>query len=104
MPPQLRVLGFVHHAHAARPEFTNDLVMQQRLTDERIGRRKLVHSRTFIVGRRRGCVKLGGVLERRSCPRVSATRRTSFREDYRCTVSAPRCFRSSSKNISSLNE
>ena len=53
---ELRILGFVHHTHAARAQFAENLVVQERLADERI----LVHVSRLIVSGREGGVKKTG--------------------------------------------
>ncbi len=53
---ELRILGFIHHTHAARAQLAENLVVQERLADELI----LVHIRRLIVLGARGAVKEAG--------------------------------------------
>ena len=50
---ELRILGFVHHTHATRAQFVENLVMQEGLADEGI----LVHISRLIVCGGGGAVK-----------------------------------------------
>src|ERR1700758_3313475 len=50
---ELGVLGLVHHTHTTRAQFTQNLVMQERLADEGI----LVHIGRLMVSGEGGAVK-----------------------------------------------
>jgi hypothetical protein len=59
---ELRILGFVHHTHAARAQLAENLVMQERLADEWV----LVHIRRLMVfGAEAGVKEIGRGLQER---------------------------------------
>ena len=53
---ELGILGFVHHSHATRTQFAENLVMQEGLADEGI----LIHIRRLMVSGGAGAVKETG--------------------------------------------